>query len=161
MIVVRPGSPEDGGWIHEVLKRAWGSTQQVTRGRIVDASALPALVACRGKECVGLLTYRPDPASWEIVTLNSLQEGAGVGAALVAAVRDAARAAGCRRLWLVTSNDNLEALRFWQKRGFRLVAVHSGAVDRSRELKPEIPRVGRQGIPIRDEIELEDAPPGA
>jgi hypothetical protein len=62
---------------------------------------------------------------------------------------------GCTRLWLITTNDNLHALRFYQKRGFMLVAVHRNAVEQSRKLKPEIPLYGKDGIPIRDEIELE------
>ena len=48
-------------------------------------------------------------------------------------------------------------------RGFRTVAVHSDAVSESRKLKPEIPEIGIDGIPIRDEIEMElrlDSPSG-
>lgn len=67
-----------------------------------------------------------------------------------------ARRAGCTRLWLVTTNDNLDALRFYQRRGFRLSRLRPGAVDLSRQtLKPEIPEVGTFGIAIRDELELE------
>ena len=95
------------------------------------------------------------PATREVVTLDSLRPGRGIGTALIEAVKSAASAAGCRRLWLITTNDNLHALGFYQKRGFRLVAVHPGAVDAARRLKPEIPLNGNDGIPIRDEIELE------
>jgi hypothetical protein len=56
---------------------------------------------------------------------------------------------------LITTNDNTAALRFWQKRGFKLLRVHRNAVEKSRKLKPEIPLTGNDGIPIRDEIELE------
>ena len=69
--------------------------------------------------------------------------------------RQAAREAGCGRVWLITTNDNLRALRFYQRRGFRLVAVHPDALERSRELKPSIPEIGLDGIPLRDELELE------
>jgi len=62
---------------------------------------------------------------------------------------------GCRRVWLITSNDNLDALRFYQRRGLRLVAVHRGAIDEARRVKPSIPATGEYGIPVRDEIELE------
>ena len=66
------------------------------------------------------------------------------------------RPSGARRLWLITTNDNVDALRFYQRRGFRLVRVHAGAVDRSRAaLKPGIPEAGDHGIPLRDELELE------
>ena len=93
--------------------------------------------------------------SCEIVSLDSLVSGIGIGSALVAAAQAMARSAGCRRLWLITTNDNLAALRFYQKRGFRLVAVHVGAVDGARRLKPEIPAVGLDGIALHDELELE------
>jgi ribosomal protein S18 acetylase RimI-like enzyme len=102
-----------------------------------------------------LITYRVEGDVCEIITLNSLVEGRGIGTALVQAVREAAVEAGCRRLWLITTNDNLTALRFWQKRGFSLVRVYRNAVTDSRRLKPEIPLTGEHGIPIRDEIELE------
>jgi len=88
------------------------------------------------------------------VTIDSLVEGQGVGTALIAAVAEAARASGCLRLWLVTTNDNVDALRFYQKRGFRLAALYPDAIAESRKLKPKIPPIGAHGIPIRDEIEL-------
>jgi N-acetylglutamate synthase-like GNAT family acetyltransferase len=78
------------------------------------------------------------------------------GTALVAAVERLAAQQGCRRLWLLTTNDNLDGLRFYQRRGFRLAALHTGAVDDSRaRMKPEIPPVGDYGIPLRDEVELD------
>ena len=84
---------------------------------------------------------------------------AGAGTALIQAVAQLARRQGCTRLWVITTNDNVDALRFYQRRGFCLVRVHRGAVDRSRAcLKPEIPPVGAYGIPLRDEIELERQP---
>ena len=74
---------------------------------------------------------------------------------LIDAVKEIAAAAGCKRIWLITTNDNTAALRFYQKYGLALVAVHRNAVEASRRLKPEIPLTGNDGIPIRDEIELE------
>lgn len=53
------------------------------------------------------------------------------------------------------TDDNLHALRFYQNRGFVLVAVYRNALEISRQLKPEIPLIGKNGIPLRDEIELE------
>jgi ribosomal protein S18 acetylase RimI-like enzyme len=128
---------------------------QVTRGWLHDASRLPGYVAIYNQERAGLITYRIEGDACEIVTLNSLVEGQGIGSALVQAVRKAAVEAGCRRLWLITTNDNLSALRFWQKRGFSLVSVHRNAIADARRLKPEMPLIGEHGIPIRDEIELE------
>jgi ribosomal protein S18 acetylase RimI-like enzyme len=106
-------------------------------------------------EPVGLLTYHVDGLDWEIVTIDSLEPSLGIGSELIFALRQEAKRAGARRLWLITTNDNLNALRFYQKRGFRLVAVHPDALDRSRQLKPNIPLVGQDGIPLRDELELE------
>jgi ribosomal protein S18 acetylase RimI-like enzyme len=104
---------------------------------------------------VGLLTYYIEGDECEIVTLDSLAEGIGVGSALVDAAKKAATTARCARLWLITTNDNLHAIRFYQKRDFDLVAVHRYAVRRSRKIKPQIPKYGIDGIPLQDEIEME------
>ena len=139
----------------ERLVASWGSTHVVSRGRVVDAAALPAFVAEIAGERVGLATYQVDGDQCELVSVDSFVEGQGVGSALLAAVASEAGRLGCRRLWLVTTNDNLRALRFYQRRGLRLVAVHVDAVTRARALKPSIPLVGLDGIPLRDELELE------
>lgn len=105
---------------------------------------------------VGVLTYRVEGTSCEVTTLYATSQWSGIGSALLEAVEVAARAAGGDRLWLVTTNDNVDALRFYQRRGFRLAGLHAGAVDRSRaDLKPAIPEVGDHGIPLRDELVLE------
>ncbi len=114
-----------------------------------DGADLPALVAGVQQ---GLLTYEVDGDELEGVTPDALTPGAGT--ALLDAVLGVARAAGCRRAWLVTSNDNVAALRFYQRRGWRLVAVHLGALDTARALKPSIPRLGVDDIPVRDELDL-------
>ena len=62
---------------------------------------------------------------------------------------------GCSKIILITTNDNLSALRFYQKRGFDMVTLYRNAVEQSRKLKPQIPLLGADGIPIRHEIELE------
>jgi GNAT superfamily N-acetyltransferase len=116
----------------------------------------PALIAERGGALAGVLTYVIGGDDCEILTLHAAERGRGVGTALVRAVERLAAGRGCRRLWVLTTNDNVDALRFYQRRGFRLAELHSGAVDRSRErLKPEIPEVGDHGIPLRDELVLD------
>ena len=155
MLEVRPISECDLVWIEALLREHWGSTVQVTRGRLHDASRLPGYVAVYNQERAGLITYRVEGNTCEIITLGSLIKGQGIGTALVQAVSRAAVEAGCKRLWLITTNDNLTALRFWQKRGFSLVRVHRNAIEESRRLKPEIPLTGEHGIPIHDEIELD------
>ena len=152
---VRTLEEGDRGWVGQLLRKHWGSTRVVTRGRIHEADRLPGFVAVQAGQRVGLLTYRIEDDQCEVVSLNSLVQGAGIGSALLEAVKAAAASAGCRRLWLITTNDNMAAVRFYQKRGFVLVAVHRNALEQSRKLKPEIALIGIDGIPLRDEIELE------
>lgn len=125
-------------------------------GRLEDPLAHPALIAELDGELAGVLTFVIDGDSCEVLTLDAGERQQGIGTALIGAVETAAAEAGCGRLWLITTNDNVDALRFYQRRGFRLVRLHVGAVDDSRaRLKPEIPRVGEHGIDLRDELELE------
>src|SRR6185436_2824568 len=131
------------------------------RGELVDATARPALVAVSPEGdnaggIAGVLTYDIVGAECEILTLHAAAQWGGAGTALIDAVRTVAARAGCRTLWVLTTNDNVDGLRFYQRRGFRLSALRPGAVDDSRRsLKPEIPEAGAHGIPLRDELELE------
>jgi len=137
------------------IQDQWGSNRVVSKGRMFDPSELEGFAAVADEKVVGLVTFRVERDECEVVTLNSLSEGTGTGSSLLNAVRDTAIKARCRRLWLITTNDNLSALRFYQKWGLRITAIYPNALERSRMLKPEIPLLGREGIPIRDEIELE------
>ena len=152
---IRPSTDEDKDWMRELLKQYWASTRVVTRGKLHQCDQLPGLVAWSGEDRVGLVTYRIEGEQCEIVTHNSIGGHGGVGTLLLAEVRRIARQAGCTRLWLVTSNDNTPAIRFYQRRDFDLLAVHRHAIDQARSLKPEIPEVGMFGIRIRHEVELE------
>jgi ribosomal protein S18 acetylase RimI-like enzyme len=154
-VTVRPVDDTDRQWIRDLLEKHWGSTRIVSRGRVHLADQLPGYVALLEGERVGLLTYCKDESSCEIVTFNSLRERIGVGTALLNKVRADAALRGCRRLWAVTTNDNVPAIEFYRGRGFTVAAIHEGAIENSRKLKPEIPLTGRGGVPIRDEIELE------
>jgi ribosomal protein S18 acetylase RimI-like enzyme len=153
-IAVRAMRPDDLAWVGELFAERWGGNISVSRGVAHDATTLPGFVAWLDGERVGVATYRLDGPECELFTLDSVREGAGVGTALVDAVANAARAGRAVRLWLITTNDNLPALRFYQRYGFDLVALHHDAVARSRELKPSIPEIGRDGIPLRHELEL-------
>ncbi len=153
--IIRSLVPADRGWVRQRTVEAWGADIVVVHGAIYRPAELPGFTAEAGSESVGLLTYHVERDACEVVTLEAFREGLGVGTALLAAARGAAMQAGCRRLWLVTTNDNTHALRFYQKRGFVLAALRADAVRHSRALKPEIPSTGNDGIPIRDEIELE------
>jgi ribosomal protein S18 acetylase RimI-like enzyme len=102
-----------------------------------------------------LLTYRIEGPDCDIVTIDSTAEGEGIGTALIDVVKGRAKAKGCRRIWLITTNDNLSALGFYQRRGFRLIDLYPNALETSRKLKPQISLRAANGIPIRDEQELE------
>ena len=154
-IRVRPAAPTDRDWIAAFLAEH-GSLRVARGGELVGPFDHPMLVAETSDGAVGLLTYIVDGEACEVLTLHAVRQWAGAGSALIAAVRAVAAEQGCRRLWLVTTNDNVDALRFYQRRGFRLAAVRPGLVDEARRtLKPEIPETGAYGIPLRDEIELE------
>ncbi len=153
-IFVRPAGDGDREWIARVLETRWGSAEIVSRGRRHGADRLPAFVAEVSGARNGLATYWLDDDEAELVSLDALQPRQGIGSALLAAVIDVAREHGCRRLRAITTNDNLDAIRFYQRRGLRLVAVHSNAVDAARAIKPQILDVGHFGIPLHDEIEL-------
>lgn len=138
-----------------MMRERWGGEVVVTRGRVLRPSELPGFLAETRGGPAGLVTYEVRGGECEVVTLDSLEEKRGIGTALMEAVEREARAAGCRRLWLITTNDNTRALRFYQKLGFAMAALHRGAIAGSRKLKPSIALIGEDGIPIRDEIELE------
>ena len=152
---VRPAEAADRDWI-EAFLREHGSLRVARGGELVDPLRYPMLVAETQEGRAGLLTYIVDGEACEVLTLHAGRQWTGAGTALIAAVRTVAAEHGCRRLWLVTTNDNVDALRFYQRRGFRLAALRAGTVDDARRtLKPEIPETGAYGIPLRDEIELE------
>jgi ribosomal protein S18 acetylase RimI-like enzyme len=152
---VRLAVPADATGITEALVTSWGSTVAVAHGTAYELTALPTLVAEHGGALVGILTYNLDGDALEVVSIDAFNRHRGVGSALLAAAVSTARREGCRRLWLVTTNDNLDALRFYQRRGLRIVGVSAGAVDESRRIKATIPEVGAYRIPMRDELTLE------
>lgn len=152
---VRAVRQDERSWLLEHLHLAWGGVTIVSRGRTRDASQLPALVCTQGTELLGLATYETAGRECELVTLEAFRRREGVGTALLEAVIAAAREQGCARLCLVTTNDNVPAQRFYERNGLALVAVHRGAVDEARRLKPEIPLIGEGGVEIHDELEYE------
>jgi N-acetylglutamate synthase-like GNAT family acetyltransferase/uncharacterized pyridoxamine 5'-phosphate oxidase family protein len=152
---MRPLTPQDSKWVRQVIIHYWGDTNVVVHGKVYQPQTLPGFVAILKGNRVGLLTYALEEESCEIITITSTKPGIGIGTGLLKAVTQVAREAGCKRLCLMTTNDHLDALRFLQKRGFTLVAIHRGAVDAARQLKPLIPLIGNDQIPLHDEIELE------
>jgi len=150
-VLVRQYRQSDRVWAEPFLQNAFGGPLQARHGDLLDVLALPGFVAERDGRPVGLVTYRLENDECELAFIAALERHAGVGTALLDALLRAV--AGCERIWLVTTNDNLEALRFYQRRGFVLSALRPGALDAAREqLKAQISTVGEFGIPLRDEL---------
>jgi len=150
-VTVRDVRDDERDWVRGVIRERWGSAIAVAHGVAYEPATLPGFVAEDDGRAVGLLTYHVQAGACEIVTIDAFEERRGVGTALVEAVR----ALGHARVWLITTNDNVRAQRFYERTGFRPVAVHEGAVERSRAIKPEIPELAEEGTPIRDELEYE------
>ncbi|HSL45813.1 MAG TPA: GNAT family N-acetyltransferase [Anaerolineales bacterium] len=133
----------------------WGGEEMITRDKVYHPEQLEGFVIEENGEWMGLLTFVIEAGECEVTSLDSLREGLGIGSMLIQKAIEEARTQDCRRLFLITTNDNLNALGFYQKRGFEIVTIYRGAVNESRKKKPGIPLVGMNGIPLRDEIELE------
>lgn len=159
-LTIRPKQPADRESVRDLLSRTWGSEMIACLSGLHDATLLDGYIAQLGtppdSEIVGLVTYRVADGDCEIVTLDSLRPGLGIGTRLVESVATVARSQGCTRVWLTTTNDNLPALRYYQRHGWDLVALHRDAVTTARNtVKPEISLHGRDGIPLRHALELE------
>jgi GNAT superfamily N-acetyltransferase len=153
-LTFRPVTDADRPFLRKFITEHWGAEEVIVHGDIYFPAELPGLICSTNEEMAGLITYTIQASACEIVSLDSLKEGMGIGTALIDAVGIIACQNGCRRLWLVTTNDNLHALGFYQKRGFHLEKIDPGAVTRSRQRKPGIPLIGENGIAITDEITL-------
>ena len=155
MITLRPLTHQDLPRLRHLWKQNWGDEFVAAHGVVYRPEMVDGFAACDGPDWVGLVTYIFSAGDCEIVSLDSEREGQGIGTSLINVVVAEARKQGCRRVFLITTNDNLHALGFYQKRGFELVKIDRGAVNESRKHKPGIPLIGMHNIPLRDEIELE------
>lgn len=150
---LRAIEPGDRDNVRAFLRQRWGNATIMLDGRAIDA-ALPGFLARDAGGIAALATLLDETGHCEIVTLDAVRPRAGLGTALVERAAQRARALGLPRLLTRTTNDNLDALRFYQRRGFRLHRLAPGAIDLEREADPAIPAIGRHGIPLRDEISL-------
>ena len=151
----RPLTRDDLPRLRRFWIEHWGGEEMISRGHIYRPEQLEGFVIEDRDEWIGLLTYFVKDHECEVTSLDSLREGQGIGATLIGKAIEQARTQGCKRLFLITTNDNLHALGFYQKRGFEIVAIYRGAINESRKRKPAISWIGMNNIPLRDEIELE------
>lgn len=154
-VIIQPLNDTLKKWAHALIEREWGKPGIVTRGKLHETAALRGFVAIENNEPIGLITFHIEKNECEIISLNSLKEKRGVGSSLVDVVVKEAKNNGCHRVVVITTNDNTSALRFYQKNGFHIRTIYPNALEISRKLKPTIPRIGIDDIPLRDEIELE------
>lgn len=141
--------------VNNFIRKQWYTTKMVVRGKEFDLSKVEGIIAIENNEIKGLVTYILYDEICEIISLDSLEQSKGVGTTLLGQVINIAKKTKCIKIVLITTNDNINAMRFYQRRGFDMVRLYHNAIDMSRKLKPEIPLVGDNNIPIRHEIEFE------
>jgi GNAT superfamily N-acetyltransferase len=141
--------------VNQILKEEWNCPPSVSKGKCIDTTILPGLLYIEEDKIKGVITYHFEHEECEIVRLNSFEENKGIGTALINGVLEIARKANCKRLWLITTNDDINAIRFYQRKGFDLKAAYINSMEISRKLKPSIPLIGMDNIPIKHELEFE------
>ena len=143
-IDIQETGEDDRKWVRDFIQKKWGAKIAVSRGVVHHPDALPGYLAVVDGAKQGLVTYHIDGDECEIVTLDSVNECRGIGTVLIDAVREVAFRAGCKRVWLITTNDNVKAVRFYQKRGFELVAVHRNAIEESHQVEARDSAIGNR-----------------
>lgn len=146
---------QNRNFINAFIKQHWYTTTMIIRGREIDMTKAEGFYFSEEKNIIGLITYIVYNGILEITSLDSLQENRGIGSKLVEAVIHEAKERKCQKIILITTNDNINAINFYQKRGFDMANLFRNALDISRKLKPEIPLIGENSIPLRHEIEFE------
>ena len=147
--------PEDKSLISNFISENWESTKSVSKGKIHDVTILNGFICKKDNQIIGLITVDICGKDCEIVTLDSKVQNSGLGTKLINQVIERVKLKGCKRVWLITTNDNINAIRFYQNRGFEWVGFYKDSMQKSRQLKPEIPETGFDDIPIKHEVEFE------
>lgn len=159
---VRDLEPADHDWARRLIGAHQGGDHRVARlGELLDPTEQEGIVAELDGRPVGLLTAHETDRGLEVLTLHSEIGGVGAGTRLLETALRVAEASHAPRLWLMTTNDNIDAIRWFLRRGLTVAAVHAGAVDADRAtIKRTIPTVNPvNGLPIRDLVELQIDPP--
>jgi len=141
--------------LQPILDETWGSPYLAINGKLWDSRTMQGFAAVSGDKVLGYLLYEFHSGLCEIMVLESVAQNIGIATSLIEKIKQTAKSSGVSKIIVQTSNDNTHALRFYQRRGFTMREVRLGALDEARRLKPTIPLIGEEGIPLRDEIEFE------
>lgn len=153
---ISPINEENRRQVKEFFQISWGSAEMVLSSGVYDCSTLNGFIIFNDyKDIIGLITYVMRENELEIISLDSIEEGKGIGTLLLKRTEEVAIQSKSEKVTVITTNDNLHALKFYQKRGYYLSEILVQVVDKARQLKPGIPLIGHNGIPIRDELVLE------
>ena len=148
-------SNETRNLVNQFFIDNWFSTDMSVRGEIIDGTKLDGFLLQEEKTIIGLVTYTFFEDVCEIVSLDSKRENIGIGSSLLKEVEKVAIDNNCKKMRLITTNDNIRALQVYQKRGYCLTKLYPNAMEEVRRVKPNVPELGDNDIPLRDEIELE------
>jgi N-acetylglutamate synthase-like GNAT family acetyltransferase len=148
-------STSDRTLVDEFIRQQWYTTTMIIRGKEIDMTQTEGFYVKEQEDIIGLITYFVSDDVLEVISLNSLRENQGIGTKLVDAVIREAKDRKLKKILVVTTNDNINAIKFYQKRGFDMACLYHNALDISRKIKPEIPLIGDHSIPLRHEIEFE------
>ena len=144
---------KDNKAVSQIIK-GWGSNIIVTRGKSYTAEDLNGILVYENEKIIGIGLYYIEK-DCEIILLETFVQNKGIGTQIIEKIKNIAKEKNCNRIWLITTNDNIDALKFYQRKGFVFSNIHINGIENSRKIKPEIPYIGNYQIPIRDEIELE------
>jgi GNAT superfamily N-acetyltransferase len=152
-VLVHEATDADRALVRDLFERDFGRRDIIAFGEVMNIEEMPALVAVMHEEVSGALAYRLHGNGLHIVALatDALWQRSGVGGHLVAEAELLARRLSLGRVVVTTTNDNLPALYFYQRRGYRISAVVPGSVLAHTGQE----RIGFAGIPVRDEVQLE------
>jgi ribosomal protein S18 acetylase RimI-like enzyme len=154
-MIIKEKTTEDNSWIVEYMEREWGGNFIITNGRMHYIEQLAGIILSENQKNIGICLYEEGNNECEIVLLEAFEKNKGVGTILIKEMISRMKNMNWRRIWLITTNDNLDAIRFYQRRKFRINKINKNGIDKARKLKHTIPLVGNYGIPIHGEIEME------
>lgn len=157
--LVREATPADRELAEDIFRREFGGRQLVADGIPVSLHEAELLVAETKGGVSGALAWRRLPDSLHVIALatDPMWQRAGIGSYLLAEVELIALGLPVPRVVITLSNDNIPAQYFYQRRGYRVTRVLSGAIaaqPRNSGL------VGFANIPIVDELQLAKDLPG-